>query len=64
MSRAHVREVDGDVPEDLPELPLSAAPNYVTARGLAQLRQRLEDCTARLAALAPDERQTRARRAR
>lgn len=60
MSRAHVREVDGDVPEELPELPLSAAPNYVTARGLAQLRQRLEDSTARLAAPPPDERQTRA----
>lgn len=60
MSRAHVREVDGDVPEDLPELPLSAAPNYVTARGLALLRQRLEDSTARLAALPADERQGRA----
>ena len=60
MSRAHVREVDGDVPEDLPELPLSAAPNYVTARGLAQLRRRLEDSAARLVALPADERQTRA----
>lgn len=60
MSRAHVREVDGDVPEDLPELPLSAAPNYVTARGFEQLRRRLEDCAARLAALPADERQARA----
>ncbi|GAC1626559.1 MAG: GreA/GreB family elongation factor [Nevskia sp.] len=54
MSRAHVREVDGDVPEDLPELPLSPLPNYVTPRGLALLRRRLDDAGARLAALPPN----------
>jgi len=32
---------DGDIPEDLPELPLSEHRNYVTPRGLAQLRERL-----------------------
>lgn len=63
MSRAHVREVDGDVPEDLPELPLSPHPNYVTARGLAQLRARLAEAAQRLEALpktAADARQARA----
>lgn len=63
MSRAHVRESDGDVPEDLPDLPLSPHPNYVTARGLAQLRDRLAEASTRLAALpsdATDARQARA----
>ncbi len=63
MSRAHVREVDGDVPEDLPELPLSPHPNYVTPRGLAQLRARLDRVEQRLADLpkdAADARQSRA----
>lgn len=41
MSRAFVKEADGDSPGDLPELPLSPHPNYVTARGLAVLRARL-----------------------
>ena len=35
MSRAFVKEQDGaDVPEDFPERPVSAHPNFVTARGL------------------------------
>ncbi len=38
MSRAFTRE--SDLPVALPERPLSPHPNYVTARGLAQLRQR------------------------
>ena len=54
MSRAHVREVDGDEPEDLPELPLSQHPNYVTARGLAQLEARREQIEAEIAAIAAD----------
>lgn len=33
MSRAFVKEQD-DVPEDLPERPVSSNPNFVTARGL------------------------------
>lgn len=44
MSRAFVKEMDGvDVPEDFPERPVSAQPNFVTARGLqlieAQVRE-------------------------
>ncbi len=39
MSRAFTRE--SDAPARLPDRPLSPHPNYVTARGLAQLRQRL-----------------------
>ncbi len=50
MSRAFVREDDGSRPEALPELPVSAAPNFVTPRGLkliaaeiARLDAELED---------------------
>jgi len=40
MSRAFVKE-DGPQPdEDPPERPVSAQPNYVTPRGLEQLRER------------------------
>jgi transcription elongation GreA/GreB family factor len=44
MSRAFVKEMDGiDVPDDFPERPVSAHPNFVTARGLqlieAQVRE-------------------------
>ena len=39
MSRAFVRE--GDSEEALPERPVSAHPNFVTPRGLAQLESRL-----------------------
>ena len=63
MSRAHVREVDGDVPEDLPELPLSPHPNYVTPRGLAQLRARLDRVEQRLADLPKDAADVRQNRA-
>lgn len=41
MSRAFVKEPDGDTPDELPELPLSPHPNRVTARGLALLQQQL-----------------------
>ena len=51
MSRAFVKEPEGDIPDDLPALPLSPYPNYVTARGLAQLRQRLQTAEAQRAAL-------------
>lgn len=63
MSRAHVREVDGDEPEDLPELPLSPHPNYVTARGLAQLTARRDQVEAAIAAIAADASDRRQRRA-
>ena len=38
MSRAFVKESDGDDAGDLPELPVSEHPNYVTPRGLSLLR--------------------------
>ncbi len=40
MSRAFVKEGTGEL-EPLPDLPISAHPNYVTPRGLASLRARL-----------------------
>ena len=51
MSRAHVREVDGDEPEDLPELPLSPHPNYVTTRGLQLLEARRDQIEAEIASI-------------
>ena len=41
MSRSFVKDADESVGERLPEIPLSEHPNYVTPRGLAQLRARL-----------------------
>jgi transcription elongation factor GreB len=42
MSRAFVKEQDGDAPDDgLPESPVSSGPNYVTREGLADLQSRL-----------------------
>jgi transcription elongation factor GreB len=42
MSRAFVKEHDGDSPGDeLPESPVSSGPNYVTPKGLADLQTRL-----------------------
>lgn len=47
MSRAFVRENDGaDVPEDLPERPVSPHPNFVTARGLQQIESRIRELEA------------------
>lgn len=57
MSRAFVNEDAGADRPDLPELPVSGHPNYVTPRGLAALRARLAARAADLAALrARDER--------
>jgi transcription elongation GreA/GreB family factor len=56
MSRAFVKESDEELAaNDLPERPLSAEPNYVTAHGLEALRERLkalQDERERLAAAA------------
>ncbi len=42
MSRAFVKEPDGDAPgDDLPDSPVSTGPNYVTPKGLADLQARL-----------------------
>src|ERR1700712_349408 len=44
MSRAFVKESDQELASDeLPERPLGAGPNYVTARGLESLRSRLKE---------------------
>ena len=57
MSRAFVREDDGSRPEALPELPVSAAPNLVTARGLRLIEARIAAIEAELD-VGPDEAQT------
>jgi transcription elongation GreA/GreB family factor len=47
MSRAFVRETDGaEVPQDLPERPVSTHPNFVTARGLQQIESRIRELEA------------------
>lgn len=52
MSRAFIREGDGESdPGDLPELPISEHPNYVTPRGMMLLRARLNEAGRRLQAL-------------
>jgi transcription elongation GreA/GreB family factor len=44
MSRAFIKEQDGaDVPEDLPERPVSPHPNFVTARGLRQIEAQVRE---------------------
>lgn len=51
MSRAFVKDDDGDAENALPDLPLSDHPNYVTPRGIAKLRERLATTHARRDAL-------------
>jgi transcription elongation factor GreB len=48
MSRAFVNEERLSENEELPPLPLSPHPNYVTPAGLEQLRARLAEAQARL----------------
>lgn len=44
MSRAFVRENDGsEVPEDVPERPISEHPNFVTERGLRLINERIRE---------------------
>jgi transcription elongation GreA/GreB family factor len=50
MSRAFVKEDRPDT-EPLPDLPISPHPNYVTPRGLAQIKARLDAARAELARL-------------
>ena len=54
MSRAFVKDSD-DAGDALPEIPLSEHPNYVTPRGLAQLRARLDAAQSRRDALKTGE---------
>ena len=62
MSRAFVKEQDGDAGEDLPELVVSPHRNLVTPDGLQQLEARLRQLEAELAAARDvDDRATIAR---
>lgn len=55
MSRAFVKEGDGEPSSlDLPELPISEHPNYVTPRGMSLLRARLDEVSRRLGAIDAD----------
>jgi transcription elongation factor GreB len=58
MSRAFVKDNDGDAQDALPELPLSEHPNYVTPHGIAVLRERLSATRARRDALKAGENNT------
>ena len=53
MSRAFVKEDDEAPDEPLPPRPVSEQPNYVTARGLAQLRTKVEELETQRIELAP-----------
>ena len=66
MSSAFVKEADGnDVVENLPERPVSANPNFVTAEGLATIEAELERVHREHAqAQAANDRATLARTAR
>jgi transcription elongation GreA/GreB family factor len=54
MSRSFVKDADESVGERLPDIPLSEHPNYVTPRGLTQLRTRLLALLSRRDALRTD----------
>jgi len=55
MSRAFVKEPDGDlVPDALPELPQEPVPNYVTPEGLTALKAWRERLQGELDGLDPD----------
>ncbi len=62
MSRAFVKEDDGDRPETLPGLPVSTLPNLVTARGLDLIEARVAELEAALAAETDEIRQARLKR--
>jgi len=56
MSRAFTKEPDGDqVQDDQPELRISEHPNYVTATGLQQLRDKRDSLMEKKRALDNDE---------
>ena len=58
MSRAFVKDNDGDAQDALPELPLSEHPNHVTPRGIAMLRERLTATRAQRDALKASDNNT------
>lgn len=49
MSRAFVKEDDGTGPEVSPDLPVSSAPNLVTARGMRLIEARIAEIETALA---------------
>ena len=49
MSRAFVKEPEGDVAEPLPERPISSFHNYVTPRGLQQIEAAIAELQGALA---------------
>jgi transcription elongation GreA/GreB family factor len=49
MSRAFVKEPEGDAAEPLPERPISQFHNYVTARGLRQIEAAVAELQSALA---------------
>lgn len=53
MSRAFIKEDGPEQPEDIPEKPISAHPNYVTRRGLRLLEVEEKRLVAEFAALPP-----------
>jgi transcription elongation GreA/GreB family factor len=55
MSRAFVKDADENPGDKPPEIPLSEHPNYVTPRGLEQLRKRLTAMRAHRDALKAGE---------
>lgn len=65
MSRAFVKESDEELSAgELPERPISDAPNYVTPRGMAQLQARLRELQQEHAQLvSADETMAKQRRA-
>lgn len=62
MSRAFVREDDGTRPETLPEHPVSAAPNLVTARGMRAIEAKIAELTEALGATSDETQTARLRR--
>lgn len=63
MSRAFVREDDGSRPEAPPDIPVSAAPNLVTPRGLRLIEAEIARLDAALEGADPEgEEATRLRR--
>jgi transcription elongation GreA/GreB family factor len=62
MSRAFVKEADGNAPEELPERPVSPEPNFVTPRGLRQIDAQVRELeSAREAARREDDKSALAR---
>lgn len=62
MSRAFVKDADGAIPELLPELPVSTAPNLVTPGGLRAIEVKVAELEAMLQQVADEVELARLRR--